>query len=154
MKFGDIVIAVASLVVIDVLLDLILLLVFVPVNSYWGTNIAGIISLLVASLIVGYIFAVKINEGSSMGAIGRIVVLFTVVFMFASIVLFANPFLMTTIEEGLESMYTTSGWTTMDWASYTQIVIVMNLALNVVLALVFSFIGLYVGSMLKKPKKT
>jgi len=155
LKFGDVVTAVASLVVIDVLLDFVLLVVFIPVNSYWGSDIAGIISFLVASLIVGYVFAAKIHEESRTGAIGRIVVLFTVVVMFAAMALFAaNPYLDTAIKEGLESNFSTSGWTTSDWFGYSFLATVMLVAFNVVFALVFSFIGLYAGSMLRKPKKT
>jgi len=155
LKFGDIVTAVAALAVVDVLLDFVLLAVFVPVNSYWGTDVAGIISFLVASLIVGYLFAVKIQEESRTGAIGRIVVLFTVVVMFAAMALFAvNPYTSTAINEGLESNFSTSGWTNSDWFGYSFFAIVMLVAFNVIFALVFSFIGLYAGSMLRKPKKT
>jgi hypothetical protein len=153
LKFGDVVTAVASLVVVDVLLDSVLLAVFVPVNSYWGTDAAGIISILVASLVVGYVFAVKIQEESRRGAIGRIVVLSAVVLMFATLALFANPYTGTAIKEGLEGMYSTGGWTTWDWVAYSQFVMVMLVALNVVIALVFSFIRLYAGSMLKKRKR-
>jgi hypothetical protein len=106
-----------------------------------------------ASLIVGYVFAVKIQEESRRGAIGRIVVLSTIVLTFATMALFANPYTSTAINEGLESMYSTSGWTTWDWVAYSQFVMVMLVAVNVVIALVFGFIGLYAGSMLKKPKK-
>jgi hypothetical protein len=155
LKFGDIVTAVAALAVIDVLLDFVLLVVFIPVNSYWGTDVAGIISYLVASLIVGYVFAVKIQEESRTGAIGRIVVLFSVVVMFAAMALFAvNPYTSTAIKEGLESNFSTSGWTNSDWFGYSFLGIVMLVAFNVIFALVFSFIGLYAGSMLRKPKKT
>jgi hypothetical protein len=155
LKFGDVVTAVAALAVIDVLLDFVLLAVFIPVNSYWGSDIAGIISFLVASLVVGYVFAVKIQEESRTGAIGRIVVLFTVVVMFAAMALFAaNPYTSTAIKEGLESNFSTSGWTTSDWFGYSFLATVMLVAFNVIFALVFSFIGLYAGSMLRKPKKT
>jgi hypothetical protein len=151
LKFGDVVTAVAALVVIDLLLDAVFLAVFVPVNSYWGVDVAGIISILAASLIVGYVFAAKIQEESRRGAIGRIVVLSMVIMTFATMALFANPYTGTAIKEGLQSMFSTGGWTTWDWVSYSQLVMVMMVALNVVIALVFSLIGLYAGSMLKKP---
>jgi ABC-type sugar transport system permease subunit len=118
-----------------------------------GPDVAGILSILVASLIVGYVFAVKIQEESKLGAIGRIVVLSAVVVTFATMALFANPYTSTAINEGLESMYSTGGWTTWDWVAYSQFVMVMLVALNVVIALVFSFIRLYAGSMLKKRKR-
>ena len=154
LKFGDVVTAVASLTVVYILLELVMLAVMVPVNSYWGPDISTIVSVLVAALIVGYVFAAKINEESRMGAIGRIAVLYTVVLMFFTMALMVNPYLGVSMDEGLESMFSTGGWTTMDWVSYSQLIIVMIVVLNVVFALVFGFIGLYVGSMLRKPKKT
>jgi hypothetical protein len=154
-KFGDVITAVASLTVITLLLDFVFLAVFVPVNSSWGIDVANIISILVASLIVGYVFAVKIQEESRMGAIGRIVILGTVVMMFAMMTSLAvNPYMGTAMDEGLKSMFSTSGWTAMDWVGYSHLVLIMGVALTCIFTLVFGFIGLYAGSMLRKPKKT
>jgi len=153
LKFGDIVTAVASLTILDTLIYSVLLAVLIPVNFYWGPDVAGIVSVLLASLIVGYVFAAKIHEESWKGAIGRIVVLSTVVLTFASMALFANPYLGATIKEAVEGMFSTDGWATMEWLAYSQMVLVMLVALNVVLALVFTFIGLYAGSMLKRGAK-
>jgi uncharacterized membrane protein len=50
-------------------------------------------------------------------------------------------------------MFSTSGWTTWDWVAYSQLMMVMLVTLNVVFALVFGFIGLYAGSMLKRGAK-
>jgi len=154
LRFGDVVTAVASVIVIDILLDSVLLAVLVPVNSYYAPDIAGIISILVASLIVGYVFAAKIQEESRKGAIGRIVILSTVVMTFGTMALFANPYTGAAINESLEDMFSTSGWTTWDWVAYSQFLMVMLVAMNVVLVLVFGFIGLYAGSMLRKPAKS
>lgn len=151
MKFGDVVTAVASLVVISILYDSALLAVSVPmIMIRWGTVVAGILSILVASLIVGYLFAVKIQEESRRGAIGRIVVLSTVVLTFFTMALLANPLASPAIKESLDSMFSTSGWTNYDWF----VVMVMVVALEAVIALVFGFIGLYASLMLRKPKKT
>ena len=151
MKFGDVVTAVASLVVISILYDSALLAVSVPmIMIRWGTVVAGILSILVASLIVGYLFAVKIQEESRRGAIGRIVVLSTVVLTFFTMALLANPLASPAIKESLDSMFSTSGWTNYDWF----VAMVMVVALEAVIALVFGFIGLYAGLMLRKPKKT
>ena len=155
LKFGDVITAVASLTVIALLLFSVFMAVIVPVDPYLGIDVANILSILVASLIVGYVFAVKIQEGSRIGAIGRIVVLFSVVMMFAFMASVAvNPYMGAMMEEGLESMFSTSGWETTDWLGYSQLVLVMMAAINVVFALVFGFIGLYVGSRLRKPRKS
>ena len=150
MKFGDVVTAVASLAVIVTLLDAVLLGVFVPLMGGGGTDVAGILSTLVASLIVGYVFALKIQEESRMGTIASIVVLFAVVSMLATLAFIANPLASPAVQENINKMLSTSGWTNYDWFN----AVFMVLALNVVVALVFSFIGLYAGSMLRKPKKS
>jgi hypothetical protein len=138
-----------------ILLYAVLLVVFVPVNTYWGQNIAGILSTLVASLIIGYRFAAQIHEKSRRGAISRIAVLFAVVLMFVVLALVAvNPHMQTAMDESLESTYLTSGWTTTDWAGYSWVSMVMLVAVNTVIVLVFSFIGLYAGSMLKRLSKS
>jgi len=154
LKFGDIITAVATLTIIHVLLDTVLFAALIPVDSTWSPDVAAIVSFLLSSLIVGYVFAAKIYEESRRGAIGKIAVLFAVVVMFAVGSLFTNPYMGTTIKEGLESMYSTGGWTTTDWLAYSQLVMVIIVALNVVLALVLSFIGLYAGSMLRKRGKS
>jgi uncharacterized membrane protein len=51
-------------------------------------------------------------------------------------------------------MYATSAWTKTDWYVYGQVALMTYVVLNVVLVLVLTFIGLYAGSMLRKPKKT
>lgn len=153
MRFGEIVTAVASWTFVYILLELVMLAVMVPVNSCWGPDISTIVSLLVASLIVGYTFAAKINEESGIGAISRIAVLSTVMLMFLTMASMVNPYTGVAVKEGLESMFATSGWTTWDWVAYSQLIMVMLVALNVVLALVFSFVGLYASSLLRKRKQ-
>jgi hypothetical protein len=150
LKFGDVVTAVASLVVIAALLDSVLLAVFIPMISHAGFDVAGILSILVASLIVGYLFALKIQEESRVRAIGSIVVLSAVVLMFFVMALLADPLVSPAIKDALSSIFSTGGWTNYDWAVGTLAVV----AMNVVYALVFGFIGLYAGSMLRKPKKS
>ncbi len=154
LKFGDIVTAVASLAVIYIVLDFVLFAAMINVNTYWGPDVSTIFSVLVASLIVGYMFAAKIHEESKMGAISRIVVLSTLVLTFYTMAYFANPYIGTSVQESLESMFSTSGWTTWDWVAYSQLLMAMVVVLTAVFDLVFGFIGLYVGSMLKRPGKS
>ena len=150
MKFGDVVTAVASLVVVAYPLAAVLNAVLFPINPLLAFQIGGIPVILVASLIVGYLFALKIQEESRMGAIGNIVVLFTVVSTVVEVAFMANPLASPALKEALESMFSTSGWTNYDWFVMLGEVV----ALKIVVALVLSFIGLYAGSMLRKPKKT
>jgi len=150
LKFSDVVIATASLVLIGLALDAVLKVLFIPLNSNEGELLAYIIAWLVASLIVGYVFALKIQDESRIRAIGGIVVLSAFTLMFFLGVWIANPLASPWFKESLESMFNTSGWTNYDWSAYTALVTTVD----IVFGLVFSFIGLYAGSMLRKPKKT
>jgi hypothetical protein len=156
LKFSDVILAVATVAVIDVLVYCVLGIALIPsMGSYWGLNSAGIVSMLVAGLVVGCVFAGKIQEESKMRAIGKIAVLFGAVMSSATmIVLSANGYYNAWVTEYLQSTFSTGAWTTTDWYVYGQLVLAGQVALNVLLALVLGFIGLYIGSMLRKPKKS
>jgi hypothetical protein len=151
LKFGDVIIATALLVLIGLMLDAVLLVVFIPLNSDSMSDLlAYIIAFLVASLIVGYVFALKIQDESRIRAIGSTVVLSTFALMLLIMVWIANPLANPWFKDSLENMFNTSGWTNYDWSAYSALLVTVD----VVFALVVDFIGLYAGSMLKKPKKT
>jgi len=156
LKFGDVIMAVAAAAVIGVLVLVVLLTVLIsPLGSYWGLNSAGFVSILVAGLLVGYLFAVKIQEESRMKAVGKIAVLLAFVQAFAVMISFpSNSYYGAWTKETLQSIFQTGSWTTVDWFVYEELALFTNVALNVVLTLVLGFIGLYVGSMLRKPKKS
>jgi len=156
LKFSDAILAVAATVVIWGLIYFVFGLALIPsVGSYWGQDSAAGISLLVAGLVVGFVFAGKIQEESRMRAVGKIAVLFAAVTMFLTLMIFsANSYYGAYVKETLQNMYSTGAWTTTDWFAYVQLAIFINVALNVVLSLVVGFIGLYIGSMLRKPKKS
>ncbi len=148
MKFGDVIVATASIVLIGFLLNSVLRVAFIPVASASTSELlAWIIAFLVTSLIVGYVFALKIQEESRIKAIGEIVVLSSLAVMLLVMVWFANPLANSAIKENMESMFSTSGWTNSDWSVYSALLA----TIDVVVALVFSFIGLIVGAMLRKP---
>ncbi len=149
MKFSDVVVATASLVLTGFLLDFVLKGVFVLLNSTMSEILAFGIALLVASLIVGYVFALKIQDESRIRAIGSIVVLSSFMLMLFLFAWIANPIASPWVKDSLENLFNTSGWTNYDWSAYLALAV----TLEVVLALVLSFIGLYAGSMLRKPKK-
>jgi len=54
LKFGDVILAVASIDVIEVMIWYVLGAALIPsIGSYWGLNTAGIVSMLIAALVVG-----------------------------------------------------------------------------------------------------
>jgi len=156
LKFSDVILAVATVAVIDVLVYSVLGMALVPsMGSYWGLNSAAIVSMLVAGLVVGFVFAGNIQEESRIRAVGKIAVLLGAVMSSAVVMsISANGYYNAWVTEYLQSTFSTGAWTTTDWYVYGQLVLAFMVALNVVLALVLGFIGLYVGSMLRKPKKS
>jgi len=156
LKFSDVILALATVGVIYVLVYCVLGMALVPsIGSVLGLNSAAIVSMLVSGLVGGCVFAGKIQEESRIRAVGKIAVLFGAVMPSAVMMsLSANGYYNAWITEYLQSTFSTGAWTTTDWFVYGQLVTVFQVALNVVLALVFGFIGLYVGSMLRKPKKS
>jgi len=151
LKFGDVVMATASAFVIYWLLYAILVLVSLSVS--WGIYVATYASPLLAAVVVGYAFAGKIMEVSRIRSIGKIVVLLTVLVMLVYYMSYSIGHTGTFIDESLQNTFSTGSWTTMDWCRYETMYTVVNTAAVAVFAAVLDFIGLYVGSMLRKPEK-
>jgi hypothetical protein len=57
-------------------------------------------------------------------------------------------------DENLGNMFNASGWTNSNWFAYEIMALTINTAMFIVFALVFGFIGLYLGSMRKPSAKT
>jgi hypothetical protein len=155
LKFGDVIVAVASWQVVFILVHTVLSIALIPISSYWGFNVDSILSFLVSALIVGYVFAGKIREESKMVSIGKIVVLSAVLTMFATMIgVSATGHYNAWVDESLRNMYSTGSWTNTDWVAFEHMMLVEWAVFPVVYVLVFSFIGLYLGSMRKPSAKT
>ena len=156
LKFSDVIVAVASLTVAFILFDCVFNLALVPATgSDYGAMAAVIVSILLSGLVIGYVFAGKIQEESRRASIGKVVVLFTAFFgLLIMIVYGAILHYGALADEFLSSMFNASGWTNTNWFAYEIMVLTINTAMFIVFALVFGFIGLYVGSMRKTSSKT
>jgi TctA family transporter len=148
LKFSDVIIAAALLFVVGLVLSALLFVPFIPLKNYMS-SVASIIAGLIASIIVGYLFAVQIREESRLRAIGSIVLLAVAGVMIFLVGWSANPLASPAFKDAMQSMFNTSGWTDYDWFGYTA----FAMALDIIIFVVVGFVGLYVGSMLK-PKKT
>jgi uncharacterized membrane protein (UPF0136 family) len=135
--------------VIFILLMSVLFWAMISVNTLYGPDIATMVSVLVAGVIVGYLYAGKIQEESRMRAIGRIAVLSTVLLTFFTIGLLSNPYIPEVVDEELQNMFSTSGWTSLEYVAYAQMLIIVLVAFNLIFGFVFGFLGLYVGSKLR-----
>jgi hypothetical protein len=154
LKFGDIIIAVASMGVIFTLVSAVLRIALVPVNTALG-DVADIVAILVSALIVGYVFAGKIREESRMTSILKVVVLFAVVMLFGFAIFFgASRHSGLWVDEYIDSTYPSHGVTNNDWMAYEFAVLFGIVGLTVALSFALGFVGLYLGSMRKPSAKT
>jgi general stress protein CsbA len=143
--------ATAALVLFALILDAILQVAFVPLKSNTTSEwLSIIISILVVSLVVGYVFALNIRQESRVKAVLGITVLTSLLAIFFFAIWIASPFESPWFKDSLSSAINTSGWTDYQWSAYTALLV----SLDVLVIFVLSFIGLYAGSMLRKPKKT
>jgi hypothetical protein len=157
LKFEDFIIVVASLTVAFFLFDCLFNLALVPtMKTDLGAMVAVILSILASGLVVGYVFAGKIQEESRMASIGKVVILFAAVFGFLVLMVYGAIYHYgSLVDETLGNMYkNTNTWTNTEWFAYEIMALTLDTALFTVYALVFGFIGLYVGSMRKPSAKT
>jgi hypothetical protein len=156
LKFSDVILAVASFAVLDVLLEFVFSIALIPANTWVGFNLAGILSVLVSALIIGYVFAGKIHEESRMMSIGKIVVLTAALMTLAVMAEYSTlPHYGLLVDNNLQtSSYYKSSWTNTDWLAFEHLMLVEWVAVPLIYVLVFSFIGLYLGSMRKPSPKT
>ena len=155
MKFSDVIVAVASLLLVAWLVNAVLNFAFIPMSTSFGGDLAFILSALVSAIIVGYVFAGKIREESRMASIGKVVVLSAVVMM---LIVWATggatAHYSVWVDENLQKMYNTASWANVDWFWFEMTLTMAITAVYGVFTLVFGFIGLYVGSMRKPSAKT
>jgi hypothetical protein len=146
LKFSDEIIATVSLVLVGLILNAFLLVAFGLLNpNSTSDTLASIISFLVASLAVGYVFALDIQE--EYRATGVIVVLFGFTMLMFMVIWTASGFASPWFRDSLNSMFNRTTWTDYDLNAYTALAD----SVWVIIGMVISFIGLYIGSMLKKP---
>jgi len=159
LKFGDVVMSVASIAVIFALIAFPLEMVWfsalgISGMTNWGYIVSLIVSLFLSALISGYIFAGKIWEARR-ESITKITALWAALMMLFAIIVPASI-----ADWGLsvkeEYLAENPGATlsTSEWVTWEMMFLDMFTFLMVVMALVLGFIGLYVGSMLRRPVKS
>jgi len=154
LKFGDLVMAVASLAVIMVLIAFPIEMLVVPALGVdWGPNVSSAVSILLSALIGGYIFAGKIGE-ARIEATSKITVLSAVLFIFYLINLPSLAHWNPAVREVYEAANPGTTLSTFEWYVVEAMALGQAMFINTVMVLVLGFIGLYVGSMLRQPAKS
>jgi len=154
LKFGDMVIAIASLTII-LILFFPLGLVLTAALGNAGFELGAFVSAFLSTIIVGYIYAQKIWEENRTKTIAQIAVLFTVLIMFMGTMESAATADWTPkIKEEYMKANPVATPSASDWYYIEKFFLTLQNFLVVVLVLALSFIGLYIGTMLKKTTKT
>lgn len=156
MKFGDLVMPVATITVISALIGFPLELAFVSAFGFkYGQDVGVFLSLFLSALIGGYIFAEKIWEARR-ETITKITVLWAALM---SLIVTMIPAGLThwgqMAAEDFQAMYPeTTLSSTAEWVSWEMMNNASFIFLIVGITLVLGFIGLYVGSMFRRPAKS
>ncbi len=156
MRFGDVLIAVATLFLITVLVSYPLETMLIPtLGFYWGPTLGALVSVLISSLIAGYIFARKIFEGGK-ESIARISVLFAVLMIFSIVINNAalGEDFTQWVHETYQEANPTASLSTFEWYVVGGLFIGSQMFMNAITLLPLSFVGLYVGSIFRKPVKS
>ncbi len=151
MKFEDLVISVALIAVISALIHAPLDMVFAStLGLASGPTAATFVSFFLSTLICGYIFAGKISEARR-EAIAKITVLWAA---FVFLILQSKPAQAhwgQFAQEAYQGQYGTN-LSTIQWLHWEIMYLDIFVFLFVLVSLVLGVIGLYAGSMLRKPK--
>jgi len=154
LKFGDIIIATASIVVICVLISYPLMLLLTPaLGEYNAFELSGFVVFILGPIIVGYIYAKQIREENRTKTILKIAVLVAFIAMFMvllddAVVEWAPYYKAEYLKTHPTATPTPSEWYNIQLAALTMEGFAAGAAM-----LVFTFIGLYIGSQLKKTTK-
>jgi len=154
LKFGDVITAVASLTII-LILFFPLGLVLTAALGNAGFELGAFVSAFLSTIIVGYIYAQKIWEENRTKTIAQIAVLFTVLIMFMGTMESAATADWTPkIKEEYMKANPAATPSVSDWYYIEKFFLTLQNFLVVILVLAITFIGLYIGSTLKKPARS
>jgi len=152
MKFVDIVTAVASLFLITVLISYPLESLLI---SILGLNLAptigALISVLLGSLLVGYVFAGK-TDGGRKEVLVKISIFFTVLMLFSIVLNNAvlGEYFTNWVQETHMESNPTASLTTFEWFLIGGLFIGSQMFMNAIILFVFSLLGLFAGSRLRR----
>jgi len=150
LKFSSVIIATVSLVLLAFILDAFLMVGFISMNNDRVADMLSfIIAFLISSLVVGYVFALKIQEDSRIKATGVVDVLSTFTALVFDSVWICNIYGSEWFAEDFDNVFKPplSGWTPYEYASHAALLV----SIVAIIAFVVIFIGVYAGSMLRKP---
>ena len=159
MKFGDLAMVVASMVVVFALvafpLDMVLFsaLGISGMSNVDGNLFSFIISAFLSALVSGYIFADKIREARRQTIVGITVLWAAFMTVVATIVPATLADWGAAAKAEYLAAFSGTSLSPQEWVSWEMMYTDLFLFLVVGLAVILSLVGLYAGSTIRKPKK-
>lgn len=153
-RFGDVITAVAALFLVTVLISYPLEIVLISVLGLGlAPTIGALVSVLLGSLIIGYVFSRKMENGGT-DIILKISILFTVLMIFSIILNSAvlGNYFTDWVHETYQESNPTESLTTFDWFVVGGLFIGSQMFMNIIILFVFSLIGLYSGLILRRKR--
>jgi hypothetical protein len=137
---------------LGIILDAFLGVGFIPMNNdRLADMLSFIFAVLISSLVIGYVFALSIQEGSRIKTIGVVDVLSTFTFIVFDSIWICTYWGNEWFQREINSAFSPpSGWTAYDYVAHSLLLV----SFLAIIGFVVIFIGLYAGSMLRTPKKT
>jgi mannose/fructose/N-acetylgalactosamine-specific phosphotransferase system component IIC len=154
LRFGDIIVAVASLFLVTFLISYPLEIALIQILGLsLAPTIGALVSVLLGGLIIGYIFSEKMGNGRK-EVIVTISILFTVLMIFSIILNNAvlGNYFTNWVNETYQESNPTESLTSFEWFVVGGLFIGSQMFMNIIILFVFSFIGLYSGSTLRKKR--
>ena len=152
MRFGDVITAVASLFLITVLISYPLEMLLISLLGLsLAPTIGALISVLIGGLLVGYVFAGKTDEGRK-EVLVKISILFTVLMLFSIVLNNAvlGQYFTNWVQETYMESNPTASLTTFEWFLIGGLFIGSQMFMNAIILFVFSLIGLFAGSRVRR----
>jgi hypothetical protein len=153
-RFGDVITAVAALFLVTVLISYPLEIVLISILGLeLAPTMGALVSVLLGGLIIGYVFSRKMGNGGT-EVIVKISILFTVLMIFSIILNSAvlGNYFTDWVHETYQESNPTESLTTFDWFVVGGLFIGSQMFMNVIVLFVFSLIGLYSGSILRRKR--
>jgi exosortase/archaeosortase len=143
-----VIIATVSIALLCVIVESFFLVGFTPINNdMLADMLSFIIASLISSLVIGYVFASSIQEDSRIKAVGVVDVLSSFTIHVLVLIWICTTYGGEWFMKQLDNLFSPSGWTPYEYAAHTALL----LSFHTIIEFVTIFIGLYVGSMLRKP---
>ena len=155
LKFGDIVLAAATIIVLCVLISYPISLALTPIiGGYNAFELSGFIVFILSPIITGYIYAKQIKEENRTKTILKIAVLVAFIAMFMVLIDDAAVEWAPYYKAEYLKTNPTATPTPYEWYNIQLAALTMETFAAAAIMLAFTFIGLYIGSALKKTTKT